>query len=75
MRKAAVVFVIGVSVGVGLAAIHAYAQSKTPPPRMTQLSDLEKAQKPTPPGMDCTRTGFVTMSTNMMMSCPADFPC
>jgi hypothetical protein len=74
MRKAAVVFVIGLSVGVGLAAIHGYAQSKTVPPRMTPLSELEKGQKLVPPGLDCTRTGFVTMSTNMMMSCPTDFP-
>lgn len=74
MRRAAVVFLIGISVGVGLAAIRSYAQSKPVPPRMTPLAELEKGQKPIPPGLDCIRTGFVTMSTNMMMSCPADFP-
>jgi hypothetical protein len=79
MRKAAVVFVIGLSVGSGLAAIHLYAQGKlagtgTVPPRMTPVSEFVKGQQPIPPGMSCARTAFVTMSTNMMMSCPADFP-
>ena len=74
MRKAAVVFVIGLSVGVGVAAIHTYAQGTPAPPRMTPLSELETSQRPVPPGMDCARTAFVTMSTNMMMSCPADRP-
>ena len=79
MRKAVVVFVIGLGVGLGLAAIHLYAQGTlagtgTVPPRMTPASEFVKGQQPVPPGMACARTEFVTMSTNMMMSCPAEFP-
>jgi len=54
---------------VPMAGMRGYAQARTVSPQLTPLADLEKGQKITPPGMDCTRTGLVTMSTNVMMAC------